>query len=76
MTDLPTMVPVSSSNIHSIGHNGRDMFVRFKDKTGAPTSTYRHAGVPADIYEHVKTHKSPGHAYIDRVKHFYPGEKL
>lgn len=43
---MPKMVPVRSSNIQSLGHDGKNLVVRFNGGT-----LYRYAGVPTDVYQ-------------------------
>ena len=54
------MTPVQSSNIHSIGHDGADTYVTFKNKDGSPASTYRYAGVPAEKHAELAAADSVG----------------
>jgi hypothetical protein len=51
-TDLPDMTLVSSSTVHSVGHDGRALFVRFRvGREGLPGPTYRY---PTAKIEHHK----------------------
>lgn len=52
---LPTMTTVVSSNVDAVGHDGADLFVRFKSG-----GTYRYAGVPLQLYRDLKASKSAG----------------
>lgn len=38
------MTPVQSSNLHSVGTDGKDLLVQFKGNDGKPGSTYRYRG--------------------------------
>ncbi len=57
---LPTMTPVESSNIHSIGHDGTHTYVTFKDKAGNPVSTYRYHDVSAEKHAELAAADSVG----------------
>ena len=75
-SDLPTMTPVTSSNVESLGYQNGHMFVTFKGQKGKPPSTYRYRDVPQNVFDAVKGNKSVGRALADYVTHFYKGEKL
>ena len=71
MTD-PVFTPVAtSSNIHSIAHDGKALYVRFKNG-----NTYRYANASKDHHDAMLSAKSPGSYFYDRIKHFHDGEKL
>lgn len=63
-TKLPTIVlqPITSSKIHSIGHDpvNNRMAVRFKNWKGEPTSLYQYENVSADQFAAFQGAKSPG----------------
>lgn len=70
----PVMQHVKSSNVHSVGHDGIDSLVTFKNKkTGEPVSTYRYHDVPAEKHAdlvaadspntHLNAHIKPHHKY-------------
>lgn len=43
---IPQMQPVESSNIAAVGHDGKDLHVRFKSG-----GLYRYADVPASVHQ-------------------------
>lgn len=61
---LPTIAlqPITSSKIHSIGHDAENnrMAVRFKNWKGEPTSLYQYENVSAAQFAEFKDAKSPG----------------
>lgn len=70
---LPEMLPVSSSNIESIGYNEQDqeVFVRFLN-----ASVYVYKGVPKHEYENLRDAPSLG-SYLHRnYKNVYPYERI
>jgi hypothetical protein len=70
---LPEMLPVSSSNIESIGYNEQDqeVFVRFLNG-----SVYVYKGVPQHEYENLRDAPSLG-SYLHRnYKNVYPYERI
>lgn len=68
---LPEMTPVQSSNIHSIGHDGAALYVRFHNG-----SVYRYPTAGRDLHAHLLAAKSVGSAFQDRVRHFHNGERI
>lgn len=68
---LPEMKPVTSSNIESIGHNGTDLFVKFKGG-----GTYRYPGVSVDHHDKMLEAGSPGGYFHANIKKVHKGEKL
>lgn len=71
--NLPEMLPVSSSNIESIGYNEQDqeVFVRFLNG-----SVYVYKGVPQHEYENLRDAPSLG-SYLHRnYKNVYPYERI
>ena len=58
MTDHPkppTMSPVESSNIESVGHDGAHGWIRFKSG-----GLYRYENAPAKVWDGFKDAESPG----------------
>lgn len=66
---LPTMTPVTSSNIAAIGHDGEHLYVRFTSG-----KTYRYADVPAADHEAFANADSHGRHFNDHIKNSYTGE--
>ena len=57
------LVPVISSNVHSVGHDpaSDELHVRFKDRDGAPSRwLYVYAGVKAEAHSALVTADSVG----------------
>lgn len=70
---LPEMLPVSSSNIDSIGYNEdhQEVYVRFLNN-----SLYVYKGVPKQEFESLKEAPSLG-SYLHRnFKNVYPYERI
>jgi hypothetical protein len=63
--------PLSSSNLSSIAHDGKNLEVRFQSG-----KTYQFQNVPRDIYRKVIAHPSPGTAFHQLVKGQYPHVKI
>lgn len=63
---LPTMKPVKSSNIDSLGHRGGTLFVRFK--SGA---VYSYKDVPASVYQAGLAAESVGSWFSSKVRGSY-----
>ena len=70
---LPEMLPVSSSNIESIGYNEQDQEVYVRFLNG---SIYVYKGVPQHEYENLRDAPSLG-SYLHRnYKNVYPYERI
>ena len=70
---LPEMLPVSSSNIDSIGYNedNQEVYVRFLNN-----SLYVYKGVPLHEFENLRDAPSLG-SYLHRnFKNVYPYERV
>jgi hypothetical protein len=70
---LPEMLPVSSSNIESIGYSeqNQEVYVRFLNG-----SVYVYKGVPQHEYENLRDAPSLG-SYLHRnYKNVYPYERI
>lgn len=70
MSTKPTMHPVESTRIHSVGHDGQDGFITFHGnaKKGTPPVTYRYFGMPAETIAALRTAESPGSHFHHNVK--------
>ena len=76
MSDLPPMTNLKSSNLHSVGHDGTALYVRFRGKDGTPGSLYRY---PTAGMEHHAGMIGAGRAmdyFTDKIRHFHAGEKI
>lgn len=76
MTDtdprIPKMTGVESTNIESVGHDGSDLFVRFKSG-----GLYRYPNVPPEIHgEFLKEGVSPGGHFRAAVAGKFPHTKI
>lgn len=70
---LPEMIPVSSSNIESIGYDEPNQEVYVKFLNG---STYTYKGVPIHEFENLRDAPSLG-SYLHRnYKNVYPYERI
>lgn len=67
---LPTMKPVESSNIDAMGHDGKDLAVRFKG--GA---VYLYHGVPKATFEAALKAESVGTYFRLHVRGAFPHVK-
>lgn len=80
MTDLPEMKPVPrSTNIHSVGHDGTDLFVRFKaGKLEAADGgrVYRYRGADAAHVERMLSSPSPGTHLHEHIKNAFPADRV
>jgi hypothetical protein len=70
---MPDMIPVSSSNIASVGYDEerQELYVQFHTGT-----RYVYSGVPAHIYEAFFEEASPGRHFIYNVRGIYPARKV
>jgi len=71
----PTFHNIDSSTVHSVGHDGAALWVRFRGKDG-PGALYRYPGAPAHHIEAMKAHDSPGGYFQREVRGQHPGEKV
>lgn len=71
------LTPVSSSQIHAIGHDPvtNTLRVQFKSKAG-PGSTYDYTGVSADMYDKFAKAESIGRFFGAYVKAQFDFRKL
>lgn len=69
--DLPDMKPVISSNVESVGHNGKDLFVTFTN--GA---TYKYLNVPETELNIIISAASIGKYINSDIKPFYQFERI
>lgn len=71
--NLPEMIPVSSSNIESIGYDGHNQEVYIRFLNG---SLYVYKGVPQHEYQNLMEAPSHG-SYLHRnYKNVYPYERI
>jgi len=71
--DFPNieMLPVESSQIHSIGHDPKNeiLAIRFKDRaTGGPSSLYHYRNFTADQFEAFRKAESIGSYFYAHIK--------
>lgn len=65
------MIPVRSSNLESVGYDGRNLYIRFLNG-----GLYRYINVPKNVYSELLSAPSKG-VYLTRfVKGKYPYQKL
>lgn len=66
------LTPVESSNLHSVGYceKCQSVYVRFKDKTGAPTGFYKYPKVEKGIYDEMMSEKtkSKGSFFASKIR--------
>jgi len=69
----PQMLPVSSSNIESVGYDEQNQEVYINFLNG---SIYKYKGVPPNEFENLRTASSVG-SYLNRnYKNIYPYERV
>jgi len=73
---LPVMTPVQSSNVHSVGHDGEALFIRFKGAGGIPGAAYRYATAGKEHLDAMLKADSPGRYLIDRIRPHHAGKKV
>jgi hypothetical protein len=65
-------LPVTSSYIESIGHEGETLEVAYKDG-----KVWKYPGVTADVFENVMKAESVGRALLEEIlKAGYEGERI
>jgi hypothetical protein len=73
---IPPLTEVKSTNLHSIGHDGSAMYVRFRGAGGGPGSTYRYPTAGVDVHDALLGSFSPGRHFQSVVKAAHRGEKV
>ena len=76
ITVLPIMTPVQSSNVHSVGHDGAALYIRFKGAGGIPGAAYRYPTAGKEHYDQLRQADSPGRYLIDQIRHQHMGERV
>ena len=71
-----TMHPVQSSNVHSVGHDGDALLVRFRAIGGAPGALYRYPSAGAEHVEALLAAPSAGKYVHWMLKRAHPGEPV
>jgi hypothetical protein len=74
--NLPPMHDVTSSNIHSVGDDGKDLFVRFKPSAKKPEGDVYQLSGAAHHAQPMRTAASPGGYYHAHLRNAYPAVKL
>jgi hypothetical protein len=71
-------VPVTSSNIHSVGYNPRSntLEVAFKNKAGDVSSVYQYDGVPQNKADAMLAAGSVGRYFATEIKGHYTATKV
>ena len=70
-TATPPMLPVQSSNIAAVGHDGQALYVQFRNG-----GTYRYGTVGIDVHAALLASKSPGAYFHQHIKSMHHGEKM
>ena len=65
------MVPVSSSNIESVGHENRTLYIRFHSG-----GLYSYSGVPESVYTALLNASSKGQFFHRNIKNVYSYRKI
>jgi hypothetical protein len=63
-------VPLSSTHLESIAHDGKTLEVRFKNG-----QIYSYSNVPREIFQSLLASPSPGTTFNDLVKNQFPFRK-
>ena len=69
--NLPQMIPVQSTNVNSVGHDGQNLFVKFNNG-----SIYTYSGVPASVFQELLNAPSKGKFLHYRIKGVYPDTRI
>lgn len=69
--NLPSMTPVESSNLESVGHDGTNLFVRFKNG-----SVYVYFHVPEALYQELLVADSKGKYLGKHIKGTFQYERI
>lgn len=70
---FPQMHDVKSSNLHSVGHDGASLLVRFRDAKGGPGKLWRFNGVDAQHVDGIKSADSPGKYFYRTIRANHTG---
>lgn len=65
------MIPVSSSNLSSVGYENRTLYVSFHSG-----SLYAYSGVPESVYRGLMSASSHGSYLAHNVKGIYPYQRI
>lgn len=69
--NIPSMTPVESSNLESVGHDGTNLFVRFKNG-----SVYVYFHVPKALYQELLAAESKGNFLNNYIKGIFQYERI
>ena len=74
---LPPMVPVQSSYLAEIGHDGDAMFIRFKPSKQDPAGpVFRYPTATRDHHDELLAAESPGKHFLSRIKGVHDAERF
>lgn len=74
MPPHPTMIPVTSSNLHSVGRcDDGHLWVCFKGRDGGPGKTYRYDGAAEAHHGPLMAASSPGQYFGSLIRKQVPG---
>lgn len=65
------MIPVSSSNISSIGYENGELYIQFHSG-----GTYVYTNVPESVYNNLMSAGSHGKYFAANIKNVYPYRKV
>lgn len=65
------MIPVSSSNLASVGYEDTTLYVSFHSG-----STYSYSGVPNSVYTALMNASSHGEYFAANIKNVYPYKRI
>lgn len=65
------LIPVSSSNIAAVGHEGDTLTIQFRNGT-----TWQYRGVPPLVYQSLMSSESRGKFFAQHIRPAYGGEKV
>lgn len=75
----PDWLDVSfSSNIQAIAYNpqAQQLYIKFKDKTGATARAYRYDAVPSDVFQALLAAPSKGKYFAAQIKGAYQSVRI
>lgn len=69
--EIPTLTPVTSSNVDGVGQSDGHLYVKFKSG-----GTYRFQNLAGQHHDALIADRSPGRYFHAMIKPFHSGEKV
>ena len=70
------MEPLVSSNLHSAGHDGDALYIRFRGAGGAPGRLYRYPTADKTDHAALMGALSPGQHFARVIRHAHKGHAV